>query len=261
MRRRLIGASVLLLGLSVTAGGCGTPSAPTPAPQPQISASLATPSAGPSLTAAPSTPATPTKPKVPVTAERPVTRAQLRRALLNIHDVPAGFEVVTDQGHAGDQASSKNAACSALVRLLNAPKLSGSLADASVSFDGGQDGAFVGEDLNALASTTAAQSFVDGYRHSVKQCHTITYRIHGVGSSTLSVRPISFAAIGDGSFVARFRAGRGPLSGLEIIQVGAHLGRVVIGMSFVGLDPSDAEAASQGAADKVKSKMGSSAST
>lgn len=256
MRRRLIAPSMLLLGLSLTLGSCGTPSAPTPAAPPQVSA----PTATPSVTAAPSPSATTKKPKVPP-AERPVTAAQLRKALLDIHDVPASFELVKGQDDDGDHASSKKSGCADLVRLLNAAKLPGSLASAGVGFDGGQDGAFVGEDLDALASSTAAQNFVAGYRRSVKSCQAVRYRVPGVGSSTLDVRPISFTEIGDASFVARFRASRGPLAGLEITQVGAHLGAVVMGMSFIGLDPSDAEEASQVAADKVQSILGSSATT
>lgn len=190
-----------------------------------------------------------------------MTSAQLRKALLGIHDVPAGFELVKDEDEDGDLASSKKPGCAALVRLLNAAKLPESRASASVGFDGGQDGAFVGEDLDALPSSTAAESFVSDYRRSVKQCRAITYKIKGVGASTLDVRPISFAEIGDGSFAARFGASRGPLAGLEITQVGAHVGAVVMSMTFVAMDPSDAEAASQDAADKVTSKTGSAAST
>lgn len=124
-----------------------------------------------------------------------------------------------------------------------------------MGFDGGQQGGFLGEELDAFGSATVAAAFVTRYRDAVQACRSLTYAIPGTGSSTLQVREISFAAIGDDSFAARFSASSGALDGLEIVQVAASLGPVVLGVFSEGLDPSDTEAATQDASDKAKQRL------
>jgi len=80
------------------------------------------------------------------------------------------------------------------------------------------------------------------------------------GTSTLQVREISFASAGDSSFAARFSATKGALEGFELIQAGAQSGDVLVGMTFVGLDPAEAEQATQDAVAKVEDKLGTSGS-
>lgn len=151
----------------------------------------------------------------------------------------------------GSHASSDKPGCAALVKLLNADHLSGSKAHASVGFDGGQDGGFIGQDLDAFATPTAAAAFVGQYRSAVKGCRSLSYTIPGTGSSTIEAREISFAKIGDDSFAARFDAYSGALDGFEISQAAASLGPVVLTMFGDGLAPDDLEAATQAAADKA----------
>ena len=90
---------------------------------------------------------------------------------------------------------------------------------------------------------------------------TIRFVEPGAGAAALAVPEISFAEVGDDSFAARFSAGAGPLEGLEIIQVGAQSGSVVLGMAFIGFHPSDAEAATQHAMDKLKDQLGATGSS
>lgn len=161
-------------------------------------------------------------------------------------------------GDGGGTASSTRPACRALVRLLNESKVAGSQSDVQVSFSGGQDGPFVDESLDAFASPKNAAGYLADYRSAVKGCRTVSLSIDGVGTSALTVREISFAKVGDASFAARFSASSGALEGFELIQAGAQSQDVLIGMTFVGFDPLDAEQATQDAVQKVQDKLGTS---
>jgi len=163
-------------------------------------------------------------------------------------------------GDDGAKISSSKAACAPLVRLMNTTKLSGSIAEAQISFSGGQEGPYVDENLDALATKQAAGAFVNGYRQAVKACRSVTVRLPGFGSSSMDVREVSFAKLGDDTFSARFRATGGELEGLEFIQVGVQSGDVVIGMNFLGLEGPDAEIATEDAVNKIETKLGTSGS-
>lgn len=256
--------TALALALTPVAAGCNASSgdapassAPSiPAASPSSAVPTATASRSPSATPSPSARRSPSA----TTTNR--TAAELRKALLGLKDVPAGFEVESAAGgeNDGGKASSSRTECSALVRLLNATKVPGSRADAQVSFSGGQDGPFVDESLDALGTAQAARSFVADSRAAVKNCRSLSLTIDGVGTSTLQVREISFASAGDSRFAARFSATKRALEGFELIQAGAQSGDVLVGMTFVGLDPAEVEQATQDAVAKVEDKLGTSGS-
>lgn len=188
------------------------------------------------------------------------TSAELRGALLTLKDLPAGFEVEKGGGGDGTRVSSSTKDCAPLVRLMNSERLTGSRAQAEVSFSGGQEGPFIDESLDALGTEQAARAFVGKYRSAVKACRTVRVSFPGVGSSSFAVREISFGRIGDDTFAARFRAKGGPLEGLELIQAGVQSGDIVVGTSLVGLDGPDAEAATEDAVKKAVKKLGTSGS-
>ncbi len=70
------------------------------------------------------------------------------------------------------------------------------------------------------------------------------------------MRRISFAEIGDDRVAVRFTATSGPLRGFELIQLGAHSGDVLVGMTVVGLPAADAEQATKDAVAKVEKRLG-----
>jgi len=188
------------------------------------------------------------------------TSAQLKKALLGLKDLPAGFEVDRSGGDDGTKVSSSKKACAPLVRLMNSATLTGSRAQADASFSGGQEGPFVDETIDAMGTAQAARVFVQEYRTTVKACSSVRVSIPGAGSSNVAVREVSFGKIGDQSFAARFRAEGGSLEGLEIIQVGVQSGDVVVGVTAVGLEGPDAEAATDDAVKKAAKKLGTAGS-
>lgn len=258
---------MVAVGVTVFATGCtGDATAP---PATETTATATTASSGQPTAAAPKTsPSASRSPSAPTTSRSPstapsaqLTASELRKALLGIKDVPPGFErdTSTDRGEGG--VSSRRPSCAPLVRLLNGPKLPGSVATASTAFSGGSDGTYLQEDLDAMRSAEAAAKVIEGYRAAVKQCKSIRFVDPEAGAAALAVREISFAELGDDSFAARFRAGAGPLEGLEIIQVGAQSGSVVLGMALIGFHPADAEAATQQAMDKLRDQLGATSSS
>lgn len=156
--------------------------------------------------------------------------------------------------------SSGKKACAPLVRLMNSAKPEGSRAEAGVSFSGGQEGPFIDETLDAMGNAQAARAFVEQYRRAVTACSSVRVSVPGLGSSNVAVREVSFGKIGDRSFAARFRAEGGPLAGLEITQAGVQAGDIVVGVTTVGLEGPDAEAATDDAAAKVRKKLATSES-
>lgn len=170
---------------------------------------------------------------------------------MGLDDLPAGFEVLHGAGGEPGKASSPRTQCAALVTFLNADSTPGSLASAGVSFTGGPDGPDIDEGFDAVKNADAASSYVAAYRKAVASCASVTYSIPQVGSSTLHARQISFAAIGDKSFAARFSATSGALDGFDVIQVEVGSRDVVIGLSFYSMDPGDAQGATTDAVGKA----------
>jgi hypothetical protein len=252
---------VSALTLTVLASGCSAPTteAADPVVTPTMTAtssSAATPA--PSATAARPSTAAPTKPAPSTPAPVKRTEADLRKALLGLKDMPAGFAVEADDDGGDEKATTRRNECKALAKLLNADTLPGSRADAGTAFSGGPDGPFLQESIDAMGDAAAARTFVTGYRTAVKKCRTLSLTIGGAGTSTLAVREISFADIGDTSFAASFRATSGPLEGFELIQAASQTADLVVSMSAIDLDPLDAEAATQDAVDKAQTKLGTS---
>ncbi len=248
-------ATLALLALS----GCASKSAPTAstrpgsaAVSPSASAVPTTPAPAPATTA----PATPSRPATPTTAPR--TSAGLKKALLSIEDLPPGFEVDPSGSGGGKNdgaVTSIRPACAPLVTILQEEIPASSLAHAGTSFSGGQDGPAIDQSLDSFSSPAAAASFIAGYRRAVQACSEVQLQVLGVGRSTVSVR-VSFGTAGDSLFAARLTAPPGPLEGLEVLQVGAQSGDVVVGMSFMSTDPSDAQSATEDAVSKVEKVLG-----
>jgi len=252
----IAGVTLALLALS----GCASKSAPTASTRPGSAAVSPSASAVPTAPApAPATtaPATPSRPATPTTAPR--TSAGLKKALLSIEDLPPGFEVDPSGSGGGKddgRVSSSRPACAPLVTILQEQVPASSLAHAGTSFSGGQDGPAIDQSLDSFSSRAAAASFIAGYRRAVQACSEVQLQVFGVGRSTVSVRPVSFGSAGDSLFAARLTAPPGPLQGLEVLQVGAQSGDVVVGMSFMSTDPSDAQSATEDAVSKVDKVLG-----
>lgn len=253
LRRLLLPVALVLAMASCAGGGTNRPAGgASGSPSTTASSTPSSPSSQPTTTP------TPLVSPPPTAVKR--TSAQLSKALLALKDLPAGFEVDKGGGDDGTTISSSKKTCAPLVRLMNSTKVAGSKAQANRSFSGGQDGPFVDETLDAMGTGSAARAFVENYRAAVNDCRSVRVSVPGVGSSDVAVRKISFAKIGDDTFAARFRAKGGPLEGLEIIQAGVQSGDVVVGVTAIGLDGPDAEAATQDAATKASQKLGTSGS-
>lgn len=261
----LMVATVLAMATSGCSGGEGSP-ATTPvssaAARPSASVGPTSPSPTATTTSTPSSSpsSTPSRTPSPEPAPQQRTAAQLRKALLGLKDIPSGFERDADTAEEESSVTSSDKACASLVRLLNAEALPGSVADAEVSFSGGQEGPFVLESLDAFGSAAAAEDIVRTFRAGVKDCNEVTDVTPGEGKSAFDVRRISFPKLGDDSVAARFRGRTGPLEGFEFTQVVVQSDDVILGMTLIGLDPPDVEAATRSALEKAEDKLGTTES-
>ncbi|NMM23606.1 MAG: hypothetical protein HHJ11_08930 [Phycicoccus sp.] len=231
--------AALAVGLSACAGGSGV----------AAKSSSATGASTPTITP------TTTSPTTPLAGTR--TTVEVRAALLALDDLPSGF-AIEPAGASGDAGAAKSAdpKCGALVKLMNAKKAPGSKASASASLSGGQDGPFIDESIDALASADAVAALQTSFKTAVAACRQLTVSIPGQGSSTMKVVEVSAPKFGDHTLAARLTASGGPLDGLEITQVIAGVQDVVLSITFVAAFPEDVDGGTEAAVAKAEDVLG-----
>jgi len=237
---RIIAIAAVALGLSACGGVSVTPAA-TPSPSSTTTSSTS-----------PTTQPTAAAPK-------PVTRTvlSLKSALIELGDLPSGFEIVPAGGGDDDgSASSKDPRCAPLVSLTNVDKPPGSKASAKVSFSGGQDGPFVDESIDALGSADAVEALQASLKSAVAACRQLVITIPGQGSSTMQVAEVSAPKFGEHPFAVRMTGTGGPLNGLEITQVTAGVKDVVVSATLVAAAPEDVDGVTEAALGKAAKILG-----
>ena len=219
----------------------------------------AAPSASASETAAASPSPSASASASPTAAAVPRTAAQLRKALLTLSDLPAGFQKEKADGDddGGVKAVSPKPGCAELVKIMNIDKIPGTVAEVTAGFSGGQAGPFVQESLTALPSASAADGFVTRFRKAVKGCSAVTVAIPGEGKVRVKVAEISFPELGDGTAAVRFSATDPQFEGLEFDLVVVQSADVIVGLTFFGAGGSDAQQFTRTAVDKVQETLGS----
>ncbi|MFF1821786.1 hypothetical protein ACFVWG_31065 [Kribbella sp. NPDC058245] len=248
--QRPITAAVLAVGLGLSLVGCQGDD------KPAAGASNPTTSAPTTATSTPTpTASAPTTPAAPAPAPR--TKASLTKALLALEDLPSGFAI--DPESAGDDAGTKltssDAKCKPLVKLFNDDVPPGSKVSVSREFSGGQEGPFVGEQLDALPSAAATKAYLASVKSAVSSCKKAKLTISGAGTSPVTVAEVSAPKAGTGPTAVRITAAGGPLQGLEIHFVFTAFDDVLLSMNF---DSGDIEDPTLDAADKVHQVLGTS---
>jgi len=114
----------------------------------------------------------------------------------------------------------------------------------------------VEESIDAMGSGKSVEGLQSSFRSAVATCHRLTVKVPGQGSMTVKVAEVSAPAFGEHTFAARMTANGGPLDGLEITQVLAGVGDVVVSVSFVGASPDVVDGATEDAVNKAKKVLG-----
>ncbi|WP_405061955.1 sensor domain-containing protein [Kribbella sp. NBC_01505] len=247
--QRPLAAAVLALGLGLSLVACDGGNKPAAAPSNTTpTAPVSTPT--PPASTAPTTPSAP-----PAPAAR--TKASLTKALLALDDLPSGLAVEPDSGgdDDGTKLTSSNAKCAPLIKLFNDEAPTGSKVTVSRDFSGGQEGPFVGEQLDALPSAAAAKAYLTSVKTAVASCKQAKLTITGAGTSPVAIAEVSAPKAGDAAVGVRVSATSGALQGLEIHFAFAALNDVLLSMNF---DSSDIEEPTLAAADKVREVLGAS---
>lgn len=237
---RITAIAAVALGLSACGGG-----SVTPATAPSSSGTT-------SPTAQPTTQPTAAAPK-------PVTRTvvKLKSALIELKDLPSGFEIVPTSGGGDDfSASSTDPRCAPLVKLTNADRPPGSKASAEVSISGGQDGPLIDESIDALGSTDAVTALQVSFKSAVAACRQLVLTVPGQGRTTLKVAEVSAPKFGEHPFAVRMTGTGGPLDGQEITQVTAGVKDVVVSVTFVAAAPEAVDGATEAAVSKAGKVLG-----
>jgi hypothetical protein len=173
---------------------------------------------------------------------------------MELRDLPAGFVVEPEEegDDGGLTVSSKDARCAPLARLMNADSPPGSRAVAARSFSGGQEGPFIDEQLDAMASAQAVAALQRSFRTAIRSCRTLTVKVPGEGTSTMNVREASAPEFGASPVAVRFTASSGPLEGLEITMVTTGVEDAVLALTLVAATPEDVDGATETAVTKAK---------
>ncbi len=245
-------AILACLAVAATTAACSTPTASTGAGNPTTPVTTSSTASPTSTTPAPST----TAPSAPAPQAR--TKASLKKALLEVSDMPSGFsEEPTSSGQSGGPTiSSKDARCADLVSLMNARTAPGSLASAEASFSAGQSGPSIDESLDALGSEAKVSALQARLKAALGRCSKVTMSIPGHGRSTMHVATVNPPKVGTAPVAARITGEGGPLDGFELTQVYTGVGDVVLSLTFVGATPDDIDGASGLAHDKAASLLG-----
>jgi hypothetical protein len=238
---RITAIAAVALGLSACGGGSVTPAT------------------APSSSGTTSPTTRPTSPTTRPTAAAPAQRTvlTLKSALLELKDLPSGFEIVPTSGGDDDgSASSTDPKCAPLVKLTNADRPPGSKASAEVSLSGGQDGPLVDESIDALGSTDAVTALQASFKSAVAACRQLVVTIPGQGLTTMKVAEVSAPKFGEHPFAVRMTGTGGPMDGLEITQVTAGVKDVVVSVTFVAAVPGEVDGATEAALGKAGKVLG-----
>ncbi|WP_460629319.1 hypothetical protein [Intrasporangium mesophilum] len=256
MSRLAAFAVPVAVSLVALTAACSGPGAPAASPATSVPASSAAATATESPTSRPNATATTQSPQA-----RSRTKAELEDALLTLDDMPSGFSaepVGSDEGGA-PRITSTNPKCAEFVKYSNAEKAPGSLASASASFSGGQDGPYIDEYLDALGKPANVAALHKKLKAAVASCSKVTLTLPGVGKSTMLVRAVKAPAVGDAPVAFRVTADGGALDGFELTQVLVGASDVEMTMVFIGAYPEEIEGATQAAHEKATAKLGVSA--
>lgn len=177
---------------------------------------------------------------------------KLKTALLGVPDLPTGWSVASGRADgAGPSSTTSDPKCTALNEVLNASGPDGSLADAAVDFDGGQDGPFVSQRLDSMGTSKAARGFVSGLRRAAEGCSKITLRVPGQGSSSMVVSEVSPPRVGKAPFVVRLTASGGALDGLEVTFLWAPVDDVLLSLNLINAYPDELDGIATDAGAKL----------
>ena len=130
-------------------------------------------------------------------------------ALLALSDMPAGYQVTSDNSSSspsspGPEVSSSDPGCQPLADLGASGKPPESVAGAqSPQFAATPDGPFIDENLAGYASPAAAQAFLDRLTKAIQSCKKFTETQPDGTKVDIGVSPLPFPAKGDAGSASR----------------------------------------------------------
>ncbi|TDD13893.1 hypothetical protein E1218_33885 [Kribbella turkmenica] len=233
-------ALVTAVSLSLTACGGGdqddasgqnTPAASTPAP----SATAESPDAS----------------KTPAASVRR-TSAELAKALLELADLPDGYQVEKDDPAGADKPfSSASSKCKTLVRFLNATEAPGAKATTHRSFSAGQEGTFVDFGIDAMGNEDEVAYLQHAYRKAVTSCPKVTMKI-GAGRYSMKVEEISAPQFGTDPYAFRLTVTSGSRRGLEFTAATTGVQDVLVSVTLLAGQEGELEGATEAAVAKAQ---------
>jgi hypothetical protein len=234
-------ALVTALSLSLTA--CGGDDKDDAAAQSTPAASTPTPSVTPETPDVTGSPA--------ATVKR--TSAELAKALLELADLPEGYQLEKDDpaGDAEKPFSSASSKCKTLVKFLNANEAPGAKATTHRSYSAGQEGTFVDFGIDAMGNKDEVAYLQHAYKKAVTSCPKVTMKI-GAGSYSMEVEEISAPQFGTDPFAFRLTVTSGSRRGLEFTAATSGVEDVVVSVTLLAGQDGELEGATEAAVAKAQ---------
>jgi hypothetical protein len=176
--------------------------------------------------------------------------AELKMALLDPKDLPAGLVLVPTQTSAAT-ASSSDPKCATLVTIINAPTAVGSLQHVDERFSGGDRGPFVDQQINELDSRSGVIAEQEHVKAALASCSTLTVTEPGQPPSTVDFRSVPPPLAGENPVAFQATYVSGGATGFEFTQVLTGVDDTVVILGFVGADQAQIEKIAHTAIDRA----------
>ncbi|WP_433167310.1 hypothetical protein [Kribbella sp. CA-247076] len=181
------------------------------------------------------------------------TSAELTRALLELSELPDGYQLEEDDpaGDAEKPFSSASSKCKTLVRFLNATEAPGAKATTHRSFSAGSEGSFLDFGIDAMGNNDEVAYLQHAYRKAVTSCPKVTMRI-GEGSYSMEVEEIAAPQIGTDPFAFQLTVTSGSRRGLEFTAATTGVEDVVVSVTLLAGQDGELEGATEAAVAKAQ---------
>lgn len=181
------------------------------------------------------------------------TSAELAKALLEIADLPDGYQLEKDDpaGDAEKPFSSTSSKCKTLIKFLNATEAPGAKATTHRSFSAGQEGTFIDFGIDAMGNKDEVAYLQHAYRKAVTSCPKVTMKI-GEGKYSMEVKEITAPQFGTDPFAFRLTATSGSRRGLEFTGATTGVEDVVVSVTLLAGQDGELEGATEAAVAKAQ---------
>lgn len=180
--------------------------------------------------------------------DKSLTRAQAKRALLTVADVPTGYSVNTEPDSNSDDEA---LGCGKTLDNLENPK--GQQFEEEVTFNGAEFGTFLAESISVFGDEEDAERMLDDLADALAKCPAYESVDEDGAKTTIRTAPLSFPKIADDTLALALSATSGSFPfkvNMALVRVGPNILYMIQG-GVAGGDAALLERSARRAVSKV----------